>query len=47
MANTPLRSVRVADEIWQPALLKAEAEGIPLTAVIVTALIEFVNHEHR
>jgi hypothetical protein len=47
MANTPLRSVRVADEIWQPALMKAEAEGIPLTAVIVTALIEFVNHEHR
>ena len=47
MANTPLRSVRVADEIWQPALLKAEAEGIPLTAVIVTALIEFVNNEHR
>jgi uncharacterized protein GlcG (DUF336 family) len=47
MANTPLRSVRVADEIWQPALAKAEAEGIPLTAVIVTALIEFVNHEHR
>ena len=47
MANTPLRSVRVANEIWQPALLKAEAEGIPLTAVIVTALIEFVNHEHR
>jgi hypothetical protein len=45
MANTPLRSVRVADEIWQPALVKAEAEGIPLTAVIVTALIEFVNHD--
>ena len=43
MANTPLRSVRVADEIWQPALLKAEAEGIPLTPVIVTALIEYVN----
>ena len=43
MANTPLRSVRVADEIWQPALVKAESEGIPLTAVIVTALIEFVN----
>jgi hypothetical protein len=43
MANTPLRSVRVADDIWQPALVKAEAEGIPLTAVIVTALIEFVN----
>jgi hypothetical protein len=43
MANTPLRSVRVADDIWQPALVKAEADGIPLTAVIVTALIEFVN----
>jgi hypothetical protein len=46
MANTPLRSVRVADEIWQPALVKAEAEGIPLTAVIVTALIEFVNQNN-
>jgi len=41
--NTPLRSVRVSDEIWKPALAKAEAEGVPLTSVIVTALIEFVH----
>lgn len=40
---TPLRSVRVSDEIWQAALQKAESVGVPLTAVIVTALIEFVN----
>lgn len=40
---TPLRSVRVSDEIWQAALRKAEVEGVPLTSVIVTALIEFVN----
>lgn len=40
---TPLRSVRVADEIWQPALLKAEADGVPLSAIIVSALIEFIE----
>lgn len=41
--NTPLRSVRVPEEIWKPAKARAEAEGIPLTAVIVTALIEFLE----
>lgn len=40
---TPLRSVRVADEIWHPALLKAEADGVPLSAIIVSALIEFIE----
>lgn len=40
---TPLRSVRVSDEVWQAAQVKAELEGIPLTAVIVTALIDFVH----
>ena len=45
MANTPLRSVRVSDEVWKPAQAKAEDLGIPLTAVIVTALIEFLEGE--
>jgi hypothetical protein len=42
---TPLRSVRVADEIWFAALRKAEDEGIPLTSIIVTALIQFVDEK--
>lgn len=46
MASTPLRSVRVSDEVWRPALRKAEAEGIPLTAVIVSALIKFVDERY-
>lgn len=41
--NTPLRSVRVPDEVWLPAKARSEAEGIPLTAVIVTALIQFLE----
>jgi hypothetical protein len=45
MSNTPIRAVRVADEVWQPAKAKAENLGIPLTAVIVTALIEFLEGE--
>lgn len=45
MSNTPLRSVRVPDEVWIPARARADELGIPLTAVIVTALIEFMDQE--
>ena len=31
--NTPLRSVRVPDEVWIPAKARSEAEGIPLTNI--------------
>jgi len=43
MANTPLRSFRIPDEVYVPAKKHAEADGVPLTAVIVSALIEFAE----
>ena len=36
--NTPLRSVRVPDEVWIPAKARAEAEGIPLNTYRLTKL---------
>lgn len=46
MANqpaTPLRSFRCPDEIWEPALRKAEAEGTTLTEVLNNALKAFLR----
>ena len=43
--NTPLRSVRIPNEIWDPAKARAKELGIPLTAVVVTALVEFLEAE--
>lgn len=41
MANTPQRSIRVSDDIWQKALRRAEQEGITLTALLVKVLDEY------
>jgi hypothetical protein len=40
--KTPVRNVRVADEIWKPALAKAKREKRPLTEVIVDCLKEYI-----
>lgn len=32
--KTPVRNLRIADDVWLPALAKAEAEGRTLTSVI-------------
>lgn len=42
MSDTPLRSVRVPDAIWQAAREKADTRGDTLTAVIVSALKRYV-----
>jgi len=47
VANTPIRSFRIPDEVYVPAQRHAEADGVPLTAVIVSALIEFVDERYR
>jgi hypothetical protein len=39
---TPVRAVRVPDELWQTAVAKAEAEGTTVTAVLLDALRRFV-----
>jgi antitoxin component of RelBE/YafQ-DinJ toxin-antitoxin module len=38
MANTPLRSFRISDEIYNAAKAQADADGLSLTAVIVALL---------
>lgn len=46
LANTPIRSFRIPDEVYVPALEHAERDGVPLTAVVVSALIEFVDSRY-
>lgn len=43
--KTPVRNLRVADEIWKPALAKAKREGRPLTEVIVDFLKTYIADE--
>lgn len=40
---TPHRTVRIPDEIWEPAIAKAAAEGTTVTAVIIDALVRFLR----
>jgi len=39
---TPLRNIRVAEELWTVARAKAKANGTTLTAVIVAFLRRYV-----
>jgi len=41
--NTPLRAIRVPDEVWQAARQKAEREGTTVTAVVLAALQRYVK----
>ena len=41
--KTPVRNLRVADEVWLPALAKARAEGRTLTEVIVASLRRYIS----
>ena len=46
MGKTPLRAIRVADDIWQAAQSRAEAEGTTVTAVVVASLKRY-GSKHR
>lgn len=43
--KTPVRNLRVPDEIWEPALAKAHEEGRTLTDVIKDFLREYIAPE--
>lgn len=45
--KTPLRNVRVPDELWDAAMTEARAEGRSLTDVIVSDLHRYVNRRRR
>jgi uncharacterized protein GlcG (DUF336 family) len=40
---TPLRSIRVATDIWQAAQAKAKEQGTTVSAVIVEALRSYIK----
>ena len=43
--KTPLRSFRVADEVWQAAKAEAKRRGESVTDVLVRALREYVSSD--
>ena len=43
MASTPLRNLRVSDELWNRAQERAAADGTSLTAVLVSALENYTS----
>ncbi|MBD8477559.1 hypothetical protein [Microbacterium sp. CFBP 8794] len=43
MAPTPLRNVRISDEIWQAAKDRADQNGDNLSDVIRRGLEDYVN----
>ena len=45
--KTPLRNIRVPDELWDAAMTEAKAEGRTLTDVIVGDLHRYVNRRRR
>jgi hypothetical protein len=44
---TPLRSLRVPDELWHAAVAKAKEEGTTVSAVVLTALKRYVTRPPR
>jgi hypothetical protein len=45
--KTPVRGIRVDDEIWRAAQAKAKAEGRTLTGVLVAYLKRYVSTPPR
>jgi predicted HicB family RNase H-like nuclease len=45
--KTPLRNIRVPDELWTSAMAEAKEEGRSLTDVIVSDLHRYVNRRQR
>lgn len=44
---TPLRNIRVPDDVWQAAKARAESEGTSVSAVIVAALRRYAKGAKR
>lgn len=43
MAATRLRSMRIPDEIWEPAARKAKDEGVTVTSLVIAMLREYAK----
>jgi hypothetical protein len=44
---TPVRNVRISDDLWHPALAAARAQGDTITAVIERALRRYLAAYER
>ena len=45
MSNTPTKTFRCDQDLWNAAKAKAESEGTTLTDVLVRALVDFLKDE--
>ena len=43
--KTPIRTLRVTDELWTAVQAKAAEQGITVTSVIIAALEKFIDEE--
>jgi hypothetical protein len=43
--HTPRRTVRVPDDVWQPAQKKAATEGTNVSAVVNRGLVAYIEDE--
>jgi Arc/MetJ-type ribon-helix-helix transcriptional regulator len=43
--GTPLRNIRVSDDLWTAALVQADARGESLSEVIRRALRDYITEE--
>lgn len=43
--HTPPRSMRFADEVWDPAMEKAKRDGVTLTSVVEKFLIDYASDQ--
>lgn len=43
--GTVIRSIRIPDDIWEPAQARAAADGTTVTAVVITHLKTYIAHE--
>jgi hypothetical protein len=41
--ETPVRSFRIPDDVYMPALAKAQARGDSLAEIVTTSLIEYLR----
>lgn len=45
MANTPQRTIRVADDIWTAAITRATLEGTTVSKILVDVLTAYAKGE--
>jgi predicted DNA-binding protein len=42
MSNTPIRSIRISEELWQATKEAAELDGVTVTSIVVQALEAYI-----